>query len=206
MNISCIIFDMDGTLVDSERCAAQAVSDVIGHPDVTPAHIGEHYKGWKLAEIFRQIGIAHKIDFDADVIDRYRAREDELSASLITENPGVRKTLSELNCHTCIASNAPREKTRRSLTQCDLAHFFDERIHSAYDIQKWKPDPSLFLHTAEAEGHRAANCLVVEDSMAGLEAALAANMTAVFYNPRNEPHSLSNVHTLRHFEELLTLI
>ena len=197
---------MDGTLVDSERCAAQAISDVIGHVDITPAYIDQHYKGWKLVEIFRQIGMTHKIDFDNDVIDRYRAREDELSVSMVTENPGVRQTLSRLNCHTCIASNAPKEKTRRSLTQCNLQHFFDERIYSAYDIQKWKPDPSLFLHAAEAEGHAVANCLVVEDSMAGLEAALAAKMTAVFYNPRKEAHSLSNVHTLQHFEELLDLV
>ena len=197
---------MDGTLVDSEHCAAQAVSDVIGHAEITLAYIDQHYKGWKLVEIFRQISMTHKIDFDNDVIDRYRAREDELSVSMITENPGVRNTLSRLKCHTCIASNAPKEKTRRSLIQCNLQHFFDERIYSAYDIQKWKPDPSLFLHAAAAEGHAVANCLVVEDSMAGLEAALAANMTAVFYNPRNAAHSLSNVHTLQHFEELLDLV
>jgi len=161
---------------------------------------------WLTANSVRHKPPAMSLTFDSDIIDRYRAREDELSSSLIRENPGVRDTLLKLDCHTCIASNAPREKTRRSLIQCDLEQFFDERIYSAYDLEKWKPDPALFLHAAQTEGHPVENCLVVEDSMAGLAAAQAANMRVAFYNPRGESHSLTDVHTLTHFEELLSLI
>ncbi len=197
---------MDGTLVDSERCSSMAIVDIVNHPDVTEAYVSVQYKGWELAEVFRHMGETFDIALADDIVEQYRTREAELSKTMIKENPGVRSTLSQLPCHSCIASNARQDKTLRSLKQCNLEAFFDNRVYSAYDIQKWKPDPALFLHAAKTEGHLPENCVVVEDSLAGLTAALAANMKAVFYNPHDESHSLSNVHSIKHFEELLNII
>lgn len=206
MGWDCIIFDMDGTLVDSELCGSQAICDVISDASLRLSQIESDYRGWKLADIFLHIASVHSIELPENIIDLYRARENELADELIKENPGVRETLEMLDHHICIASNAPIEKTVRSLQICQLHNYFDDRIYSAYDIEKWKPDPALFLHAAESEGFQVADCVVVEDSAAGVAAALAANMKTIFYNPNNDSHEHQGVHSIHRFEELLDYV
>ena len=197
---------MDGTLVDSERCGSQAICDVIDGVNLDVRQIENDYRGWKLADTFIHIASAYAVELPDNITERYRARENELAEKLIKENPGVQKTLMVLNRHMCIASNAPVGKTRRSLRICQLGSFFDDRIYSAYDIEKWKPDPALFLHAAASEGFQAADCIVVEDSSAGIQAALAANMKTVFYNPENQEHDHQGVESIQRFEDLLEIV
>ena len=68
---------------------------------------------------------------------------------------------------------------RRFLQTTALGHFFDDRLFSAYQISAWKPAPDLFLHAAENMRVEPANCLVVEDSTHGVEAAVAAGMRPI---------------------------
>ena len=68
-----------------------------------------------------------------------------------------------------------------SLSVTKLRHHFVGALFSAYEIQKWKPDPSLFLHAATRMGIAPDDCLVVEDSLHGAAAARAAGMRALGY-------------------------
>lgn len=68
-------------------------------------------------------------------------------------------------------------------------YFTEGQVFSAYDIQKWKPDPAIFLDAAENLGVAPDRCVVIEDSVAGIEAGIAAGMKTVGYSskPANQP-------------------
>src|SRR5205814_10507413 len=70
-------------------------------------------------------------------------------------------------------------RIRRSLAKVGLLDRFDGRIYSAAMVERGKPAPDLFLHAAKQMGARPADCTVIEDSVAGITAAVAAGMTAI---------------------------
>ena len=78
----------------------------------------------------------------------------------------------------CVASSSPSERIRASLETTSLAKFF-KFLFSATEVPNGKPAPDLFLHAASRMGVQAPECIVIEDSAAGVSAATAAGMTAV---------------------------
>jgi HAD superfamily hydrolase (TIGR01509 family) len=83
---------------------------------------------------------------------------------------------------TCVASSGIHAKIRRSLELTGLAGYFDDnRIFSATDVVNGKPAPDLFLHAAGRFEVSPGSCAVVEDSIHGVEAAVAAGMRAFAY-------------------------
>jgi beta-phosphoglucomutase-like phosphatase (HAD superfamily) len=78
-----------------------------------------------------------------------------------------------------LASNAPHHKIELCLRVTGLLPHFAGRIFSAYDVQRWKPDPALFLFAAERLGVPPQRCAVVEDSLPGVQAGLAAGMQVI---------------------------
>ena len=89
MQIEFIIFDMDGTLVDSEYRAARALRDVLPDLELSPAELVARYRGVKLASILADISANHAVALADDIIEKYRQREAELGCDLIEVNPGV---------------------------------------------------------------------------------------------------------------------
>lgn len=197
---------MDGTLVQSEDCASQALIDVIPALTDTATEITSRYRGMRLAEIFSDIERRIPGAIPDQCLELYRAREEALSHSSITPSAGVDILLSELDVDRCIASNAPVEKTRRSLDICALSHHFHNNIYSAYEVQAWKPDPKLFLHAAASNNVRPVDCLVLEDSIVGIDAAQAAGMFPVFYAPHDSSDTIEGVTTIKNLVDLLELV
>jgi HAD superfamily hydrolase (TIGR01509 family) len=200
-----IIFDMDGTLVQSEDCASQALKDVIPLLTDSVDEVTTRYKGMRLAVIFKDIERRFPGAVAADCLDLYRVREEQLSHSYIVACDGADELLHRLQISKCIASNAPVTKTERSLSLCDLTHHFDKPIFSAYDVNAWKPDPALFLHAANHHDIETAKCLVVEDSDVGIQAALSAEMAVIHYDPQGLGSTFS-VPSIRSLIELLDYV
>jgi len=75
-----------------------------------------------------------------------------------------------------VASSGPVEKIRLSLTITGLLDRFGDRIFSSYEIGSWKPEPDLFLHAAKSMGASPGETVVVEDSVLGVRAGVAAGM------------------------------
>jgi HAD superfamily hydrolase (TIGR01509 family) len=92
--------------------------------------------------------------------------------------PHAAHALTWLRGPKCVASSSPPERIRASLETTGLARFFSF-LFSATDVANGKPAPDLFLHAASRMGVQAADCIVVEDSAAGVTAATTAGMTAV---------------------------
>jgi HAD superfamily hydrolase (TIGR01509 family) len=199
-----VIFDCDGTLVESEWLGHRAMEEELQKLGIheTAESLTERYRGFKLAEALADLSGIHKVSFDEEFVARYRTRVHHLFSTHLRPVPGIEKLLSRLRIPFCVASSGPMEKIRHSLAVAGLLSYFEGRIFSSYDIQSWKPDPGLFLHAARMMGVPHANCLVVEDSAVGIEAAKFAGMTAILYDPgRIYPSSRAD-HVVTHMSEL----
>ena len=210
MSIKFVIFDMDGTLVDSELCASQALCDVWPELPMTAEQMNDEYRGMKLGAKIEILSERYGVDVPEGAETKLRAREVVLGETMIKLNPGVIEVLDGLETrgiNFCIASNAPKVKTLRNANGCGLGSYFENRaVYSAHDLQAWKPDPAMFLHATEMEGVKPEECLVVEDSEAGLAAGLAAGMTAVFYNAHQNKTQHSQALQVSSFEDILPLL
>lgn len=180
----CVIFDLDGTLVDSETPCNQAFADLL--PDLADPveRLVQRYRGMELAAILadleRRLGRRLPDAFESD----YRARVSELFARSLKPMPGVIEMLERLDCPKCVASSGPPAKIAQALEVSGLAAHFGGRCFSSYDIGSWKPDPGLFLHAARELGYPPNRCAVVEDSLPGIQAANAAGMHAFHFVPQ----------------------
>jgi HAD superfamily hydrolase (TIGR01509 family) len=98
--------------------------------------------------------------------------------------PGIGDALDAITQPDSVASSASVEKMRFTLGHTGLWDRFDGRIFSATMVEHGKPAPDLFLHAAATMGWEPAECAVVEDSPAGVEAGLRAGMTVLGYAGR----------------------
>ncbi|MFA9440515.1 HAD-IA family hydrolase [Uliginosibacterium sp. sgz301328] len=205
MSSLCIIFDNDGTLVDSERLGCQAFAELLPELGEPVDVLVERYRGKRLAHVLDDMGqrIGRTLSV-AEFEPAFRARTAELFRTELACMPGVREMLPRLRYPYCLASNGPRIKIEQTLHATGLTNFFGDRIFSAYEVGHWKPDPGLFLHAARAMGFTPDQCLVVEDSPTGLLAAQAAGMTGLFYT-NGEPYDGTGIR-FDHMDELPGLI
>ena len=103
-----------------------------------------------------------------------------------------------------MATNGPREKAELTLGLTGLLRFFPDRLFSAYDVGSFKPDPGLFLHAARVMGVAPQCCAVVEDSLPGIQAGLAAGMQVFALIPPDalSPDVLRQIRFIKDLSEL----
>ncbi|WP_237215033.1 HAD family hydrolase [Falsiroseomonas oryziterrae] len=203
-----VLFDCDGTLVDSETLSAEVFCELLGglgHA-AEPAEILLAFRGRQLAKCLADLESRFGA-LPSDFGDLFRARTAEVYRARLCEMAGAAELLRAMSHPVCVASNAPRAKIELCLEAAGLARFFHGRIFSAYEVGAWKPDPGLFLHAAEAMGAAPARCLVVEDSEPGVAAALAAGMRVVALLHEEAPGWVpAGVPTIRALPELRALL
>lgn len=202
----CALFDLDGTLVASERLNCQAYPDLI--PEITdPLEVLiERYEGQKFANTLRDIEQRYQVKLPDDFEAQYRARIMSLFESELQPIPGVPELLTRLPVPCCVASNAPQLKIGHALAVTGLAQYFGDRLFSAYDVNAWKPAPDLFLHAAEQMGFAPGQCVVFEDSTLGVEAARAAGMAVIHYQPRGERVSRAGYECVQEMGEVVRAV
>ena len=178
--IGAVIFDCDGTLVDSEPIALAAWAQeartldppVLFDDDELQVLKGQGIS-FTLSFLARHFGRPLPPDFEL----RARERMAQAFRERLQPIPGALALLQSLKLPYCVASNGPRQKMELTLGVTGLLPWLDGRIFSAYEVGSFKPDPGLFLHAARELGVVPQRCAVVEDSPAGIEAGLAAGMT-----------------------------
>jgi len=182
----CVIFDLDGTLVDSEGLCNQAFLDLLPQLSDTLESLIQRYRGKKLAPILADLEGRLCQSLPDAFEQHYRQHVAELFSRELKPMLGVLEMLEATNFPMCIASSGPPLKIRQALQVSGLAPYFGSNIFSSYEVGSWKPEPDLFQYAANAMGFMPSQCAVVEDSEVGIEAAAAAGMKAFQYMRNGE--------------------
>ena len=181
------IFDCDGVLVDSEdaanRVMVEALAGIgfeIGLADCMARFVGKSMATVQ-AEVSAQTGRA----FPPGWPEAVRARTIEtFQRERVAAIPGIREVVAAhraVGRAYCVASSGRAEKMQATLGSSGLLALFSDVLFSATMVGRGKPAPDLFLHAAAVMGHPAAQCVVVEDSLPGVQAAVAAGMRVCAY-------------------------
>jgi HAD superfamily hydrolase (TIGR01509 family) len=179
-----VIFDCDGVLVDSESLACVVHADVLteyGYP-ISAEQVHARFLGRSArearSEVEAELGRALPDDYTA----KLRATIDAVFGASLQPIPHIAETLARLQRPICVASSGTPTRIRSSLGTTQLIHHFGEHLFSALQVARGKPAPDLFLFAAAQMGIAPERCVVIEDSIAGVTAAVAAGMTVFGYH------------------------
>ena len=184
-----ILFDCDGVLVDSEPIADRIFPEVLAAEGIVipQDEVRELFTGYSLKSCLERIeerlGAPVPVGLPRKYYDRLFA-EFEKSLKPV---PGIIEVLNLIPYPFCVASSGEHEKMRVTLGITGLLPKFTGRMFSATGVAHGKPAPDLFLYAAEKCGADPKKCAVVEDSMPGIKAAVAAGMAAFAYVNSSDP-------------------
>jgi HAD superfamily hydrolase (TIGR01509 family) len=187
--IDTIIFDFDGTLVDTEDIHTTVLKDIMEKEtgrEFTREEIAEK-AGMVYADKMRAIFKEHGMKgFDVEKISKtVYPNYKKIFLGKVKLKPGVRELLESLHEKYKIGIYSPNDRSVlvRTLEKFDLMRFFGV-IVSIEDVEKPKPDPEGYLLAAKKLGSKPENCLVFEDTPTGFTSAKGAGMkTIVLKNP-----------------------
>lgn len=184
----CLLFDCDGTLVDSEPLLAAEMAASLtaaGLPFRAEDYMGD-FRGARFRNIVAALEAQHgRVDHDhlKTLETTMRANLNHRLATDLTPIAGATEALAVLIDYPMgVVSNGPESKVNTSLNTVGLTEVFGKRIFSGYTANCWKPDPCLYLHAASIMGFAAEDCIAIDDAIVGVQAALAAGMTVIHLN------------------------
>ncbi len=179
-----VIFDCDGVLVDSEGPSNRAVAEeltALGWA-MTEAQSTQRFIGYQLGGI-AEVAEAHLgRKLPEGWVEHLRRRLIDVLANEVEAMPGAAEVLAAtaaMGLAVRVASNSSHQEMRVKFDRTGLAALVAARTHSAYDVPKGKPAPDVYLAAAVAEGVPPGACAVVEDSVPGTMAAVAAGMACI---------------------------
>lgn len=192
MQFEAVLFDCDGVLVDSEPITNGVLRDMLQE------------QGWTLSldECMRQfVGkavrdqralIEHHTGqpLTEDWLAGFRERRNQALHAGLTAIANVHDAVAEVHARhdarIACASGADRFKVELQLRKVGLLDYFEGRIFSGHEMPRSKPFPDVYLAAAEALGARPARCAVVEDTLTGVAAGVAAGATVLAYVPQGD--------------------
>ncbi|MFD8884970.1 HAD family hydrolase [Streptomyces erythrochromogenes] len=187
MGYDLVIFDNDGVLVDSEPLANNVLAGYLtelGHPTTYEESVRD-YMGAAVHRVHELVLERTGQRLPADFDETLHARTCAAFEQELKPVPGVEEVLGALTAHGigyCLASSGSHERIRVGHRVAGLDGWFEEEwIFSADDVGRGKPEPDLYLHAAGQMGVEPARCVVIEDSLRGIQAATAAGMDVYGY-------------------------
>lgn len=194
LKFDAVLFDCDGVLVDSEPITNGVLRDMLEEA------------GWKLssAECMRLfIGKAVKDEaalieantgrpLTQDWLDEFRGRRNEGLVEGLLPIRGALEAVAQIHTlyqgRIACASGADRFKVELQLEKCGFMPYFKDRIFSGHELPRSKPAPDVYLAAAAALGVDPKRCAVVEDTVPGVTAGVAAGATVFGYSPAEAGH------------------
>ena len=204
--VQAVIFDCDGVLVDSETLGNQVLAKAVRDLglSLTLRQAQAAFKGQSMSTCVAILEQWLGGPLPPDFVTTVRSEMATVFRQQLRPVAGIETVLQQMRLPFCVASSGPREKIELTLGVTGLLPYFVGRIYSAYEVGSWKPAPDLFLHAARRMGVVPGSCAVVEDSVSGVQAGLAAGMTVFGYA---RPQDKSDLHAAgaHVFDDMLKL-
>ena len=190
--IKGILFDMDGLILDTEKLYCrfwQEAARILGYPMTMEQALGmrslnRHAGEAKLKSYFGEgISYTEVREKRIELMDAFVEKEG------VTTKPGIWELLAflqEKQIRTAIATSSPIGRTKKYLSSVHLENEFDA-IVSGYMVEHGKPEPDIYVYAARQLGLEPGNCIVLEDSPAGILAAYRAGCMPVMIPDLDEP-------------------
>ncbi len=196
MTPKLVIFDCDGVLVDTEGMSNRRLSawlTELGYPIEYEA-CRRRFEGTSMKLVQAEVEAAGVV-LGEDFVERWNLGLPELFANGVPAVPHVRdviETVRAADIPYCVASSARVSKMHITLGVTGLLPLFEHAMFSSTMVERGKPFPDLFLHAAATMGIAPADCVVIEDSVAGTTAGRAAGMKVYSYagDPFADPAAL----------------
>lgn len=215
--LSAVIFDMDGVMFDTERLARRAWEEAMadwGYVIPEQLYLSVMGKAAPRVKADFQEAFGHDLPIEEITARKQCYLEDALAREGVPVKPGLLELLDHLEqwrIPKAVASSTTREGVLRNLAKAGVGKRF-EGVIGGDEVKRSKPEPDLFLAAAGLLGVPAGECMVLEDSEAGIQAAYAAGMVP-FMVPDLKPPSedirllvqgiFSSLHEVREYLRLL---
>ncbi len=211
---SAVILDLDGLVLDTEstyKLAWRSALEVMGYT-FTPVFY-QRLSGLQYESIEQVFWEQCGANFDVVLFRKISAEKwyDHVSAEGIAVKPGVfdlLETLIEHQIPYCLATNSLSENAERNLEIAGIGHLFPQKV-TRDQVKRGKPAPDIFLLAARVLGCSVEQCLVIEDSVVGLEAAQCAGAVSVWVpevGANQIEGSLDNIYRCNDLIELKQLL
>lgn len=174
-----VIFDCDGVLIDSEIISARMLVAELSKLGVTIDldYVARHFLGRSYPTVMQQIRIEFGLTLPDSFEDAYREALLAAFQCDLQVVPHVREVLAGIGVPFCVATSSSPRRAAMSLGLVGLTDLVGTRLFTSTMVAHGKPAPDLFLLAAERMGADPARTLVIEDSLTGIRAGLAAGMT-----------------------------
>lgn len=192
MKIKAILFDMDGLVLDTEKLYTrfwQEAAKAFGYPMTKEQALGMRSLNRGAGADKLKSYFGPEVDYDEVRNKRIELMDAFVETNGVTLKPGIHELLDfakEQGLKTAITTSSPMERTLVYLGQVGLRESFDELV-SGYMVEKGKPEPDIYLYAAEVLGVQPCECMVLEDSPAGILAAHRAGCVPVMIPDQDEP-------------------
>lgn len=173
-----VIFDCDGVLVDSEPISISVLVKAMADLGVTITEdeAYERFLGRSLATLISILETEFNVHANEEFLEGIRTNLYARFRTELKAMPGIGDTIDALGVPCCVASSSQVERIKLSLSVTGLLPKLPN-IFSASMVKRGKPAPDLFLYAADQMHVEPRDCIVIEDSPAGIAAAKAAGMT-----------------------------
>ena len=173
-----VIFDCDGVLVDSEPISIAVLLDMVAKhgTSLSEEDAYDRFLGRSMTTISKVLHEDYGFAASEADLDEMRSNLFARFRTDLKPIPGIAETLRRIDVPRCVASSSQPDRIRLSLQLTGLLDLLDPHIFSATMVKHGKPAPDLFLLAASTMQVPPKQCLVVEDSPAGIEAAKRAGM------------------------------
>ena len=209
-NYKCVIFDCDGVLVDSEPIGNQILVDLANDlgANIDLDFAMRHFKGSHFKECVAVISELVNQPIPDTFENDYRTRSLEEFEKHLKPIEGVTQVIEQLQVPFCVASSGMESKMRFNLNVVGLLPYFENKLFSCYTIQKFKPEPDVFLWAAKTMGFQPEDCVVIEDSLLGVQGALNGGFDVFGFTAHDYNNELEGLctKTFNDMKQLLKLL
>jgi len=196
LKFDAVLFDCDGVLVDSEPITNGVLRDMLAESGwvLTPAECMRLFIGKAVKDERALIEANTGQPLTDDWMQRFRERRNAGLLANVTAIRGAVEAAASIHAlfdgRIACASGADRFKVELQMDKCGLMPYFKGHIFSGHETPRSKPFPDVYLAAAAALDVDPKRCVVVEDSVTGVMAGVAAGATVFGYSPPEAGHDL----------------